>query len=508
MNTELELAPAEPAAVVKHAPANDDAMLSLVERMARDPNVDVDKLERLLVMAREERTRLARIGYDAAMNSAQSEMEPVRADSKNPQTHSRYASYYALDCAMRPVYTKHGFGLSFGTKVSQHPDRVIVTCRVSHRDGHNEFHEVDMPADGKGAKGNDVMTKTHATGSALSYGQRYLLKLIFNVAWRSDDDDGNAAGHRHSPPERQPDPAPSQPARPAAPSSSRASGGAAPEFLEKCKRGLLRAAASEFYWAWWRYAAEKGWILPSQESLADAKAEVMFAQCVKPEDFKARFESLQAQVMEQAKNCSVELRDEILRTAVPMPEAALKEPSAAKPASAPAPTPGKAGQVTGCPKCKGHASAESEKVVDARVCKKCGWQWNVKTGMAVEAHDYFYVVCPIPPRGMKRDEYQKNPITMGQMARVDNDRWYGFVLNTTVAEARKGREFNGKHYDPSPADLKWAEACEKAKAHLDAQETKASDYTGDSTDPDDVPFRSVPLDRICKKLFGTFHKLA
>jgi hypothetical protein len=39
------------------------------------------------------------------------------------------------------------------------------------------------------------MTKTHAAGSAMSYGQRYLLKLIFNIAIGvdPDDDDGNAA---------------------------------------------------------------------------------------------------------------------------------------------------------------------------------------------------------------------------------------------------------------------------------------------------------------------------
>jgi hypothetical protein len=43
-------------------------------------------------------------------------------------------------------------------------------------------HRIDMPADGKGAKGGDVMTKTHAMGAAASYGQRYLLKLIFNIA--------------------------------------------------------------------------------------------------------------------------------------------------------------------------------------------------------------------------------------------------------------------------------------------------------------------------------------
>jgi hypothetical protein len=50
-----------------------------------------------------------------------------------------------------------------------------------------------MPSDGKGAKGNDVMTRTHAAGSAMSYGMRYLLKAIFNIAI-GEDDDGNAAG--------------------------------------------------------------------------------------------------------------------------------------------------------------------------------------------------------------------------------------------------------------------------------------------------------------------------
>src|SRR5690606_32576023 len=61
----------------------------------------------------------------------------------------------------------------------------------SHRDGHSRAYHIDMPADGKGAKGGDVMTKTHATGAAASYGMRYLLKMIFNVAVGEEDRDGN-----------------------------------------------------------------------------------------------------------------------------------------------------------------------------------------------------------------------------------------------------------------------------------------------------------------------------
>ena len=52
-----------------------------------------------------------------------------------------------------------------------------------------------MPVDGKGPKGNDVLSKTHATGSGISYGMRYLLIMAFNltVLKTKEDDDGNAA---------------------------------------------------------------------------------------------------------------------------------------------------------------------------------------------------------------------------------------------------------------------------------------------------------------------------
>ena len=65
---------------------------------------------------------------------------------------------------------------------------------MGHEGGGERTYHIDMPADGKGAKGGDVMTKTHAMGSAVQYGMRYLLKMIFNIAIGDDDDDGNAAG--------------------------------------------------------------------------------------------------------------------------------------------------------------------------------------------------------------------------------------------------------------------------------------------------------------------------
>lgn len=158
---------------------------------ARDASVDVEKLERLVAMKERLDAKDAERAFNIAMTAAQQEIRPVATDSTNPQTRSDYASYPALDKAIRPIYTKHGFSLSFDTGDSA-PDMVRVLCYVAHIAGHTRTYKADMPADGKGAKGADVMTRTHATGAAFSYSQRYLLKLIFNVSI-GDDDDGNAA---------------------------------------------------------------------------------------------------------------------------------------------------------------------------------------------------------------------------------------------------------------------------------------------------------------------------
>lgn len=175
-------------------PPAETTMVSMFERFATDPNVSVEKIERLMALWERGEARKAETAFNAAMSEAQQEMRAVAPDANNPQTRSRYASYRALDDALRPVYTKHGFALSFNSGDAPTADAVRVLCDVTHLGGHAKTYRIDMPADGKGAKGGDVMTKTHATGSAVSYGMRYLLKMVFNVAVGEDDDDGNKAG--------------------------------------------------------------------------------------------------------------------------------------------------------------------------------------------------------------------------------------------------------------------------------------------------------------------------
>lgn len=170
-------------------------MVSVIERMASNPAVDVDKLERLLAMQERIVLKQAETLFNDAMTACQAEMRPISADAENPQTRSKYATYAKLDRALRPIYTKHGFSLSFDEGDSPKPEHVRVLCYVA-RGGFTRTYRRDMPADGKGARGGDVMTKTHATGAAGSYGARYILKGIFNVAVGEDDTDGNAPVNR------------------------------------------------------------------------------------------------------------------------------------------------------------------------------------------------------------------------------------------------------------------------------------------------------------------------
>lgn len=183
-----------PANVEQHPASDKASLLQIISRASSDPAVDIDKMERLMAMHERLVERDAKQAFNTAMKEAQQEMRPIAADAENPQTRSKYASYAALDRALRPIYTKHGFALSFDEGDTEKTDHIRVLCYVSHDGGYTRTYRKDMPADGKGAKGGDVMTKTHASGAADSYGSRYLLRKIFNVAVGEGDKDGNTPG--------------------------------------------------------------------------------------------------------------------------------------------------------------------------------------------------------------------------------------------------------------------------------------------------------------------------
>lgn len=169
------------------------AVVSMFERMVRDPSIPMDRIERVMDMMREMRREQAEEEFNNAMADTQRELTPVARDSFNPQTRSKYASYHAIDKAIRPVYTKHGLGVSFDED-EKSPEGFIRVLAFVSKGRHSKTFHYDSPIVTQGLAGKTMMTLTHARASAVTYAKRYLVGMIFNLSTgESDDDDGRAA---------------------------------------------------------------------------------------------------------------------------------------------------------------------------------------------------------------------------------------------------------------------------------------------------------------------------
>ena len=163
-------------------------------RLAIEKGSSIETIERLVALMKDERAFRAETEFNEALSRVQSKIRRVAPDLENGQTHSKYASYAAIDRVIRPIYSEEGFSLSFTEDDCPKAEHVRIICFVS-KGAHTRQYRKDMPSDGKGAKGGDVMTKTHAAAAADSYAKRYLIKDIFNVAIGEDDTDGNLTGN-------------------------------------------------------------------------------------------------------------------------------------------------------------------------------------------------------------------------------------------------------------------------------------------------------------------------
>jgi hypothetical protein len=173
-----------------------NAMQSFIERASRDDSFNLDKFRELLVMQREENQLRARHEFNAAMAAVQSELQTIVRDRENTHTRSRYATLQTIDAAARPVYTRHGFSVRFGTAAAPWEGWVRVTCELAHVGGYSEQHHLDGPLDAAGSQGKSNKTAIQAIGSTISYLRRYLLLLVLNLVTVDDDDDDGEASRR------------------------------------------------------------------------------------------------------------------------------------------------------------------------------------------------------------------------------------------------------------------------------------------------------------------------
>ena len=187
--------PGKAVSTVVHQPTAPPALDQQILLAAADPRIDVAKVRELTELRRQLRMEEAEEAFKIALAEARSEMKPVEADANNSSTKSKYATFNAVDKALQPIYSKHGIAVSYNTTDCPLPNHLRVLA-YAERGLFTRTYQYDVAISTKGPKGNDVMTTTHAGVSALSYGKRQLLQMIFGISIEGTraDDDGNAAG--------------------------------------------------------------------------------------------------------------------------------------------------------------------------------------------------------------------------------------------------------------------------------------------------------------------------
>ena len=179
------------------AMAGGGGLLAMIERLATNPQLNIEVFDRLLAARRSEEDRVGVRAFNAALSQAKGEISPVlkTRDVDYPSKRDggarvkyRYESFADVARVVDPVFQRHG--LSYRFRVAQAADLVRVTCIISHADG---YSEETAPLESKVDPGATGMSMVQALGSALTYLQRYSLRAAIGLA-AGVDDDGRGAG--------------------------------------------------------------------------------------------------------------------------------------------------------------------------------------------------------------------------------------------------------------------------------------------------------------------------
>jgi hypothetical protein len=168
------------------------AVLGMIERVARDPAVEMSKMMQLMTWRKEVIADQRRADFDEAMAGAKSEIPVINKNrqvdftSQKGRTHYKYEDLAEIARVVSPILAKHG--LSYRYRVTSNLNEpVTVTCIVSHRGGH--FEEVTLMGGRDDTGGKNLIQQVAST---LTYLQRMTLKAALGLA-ASDDDDGKAS---------------------------------------------------------------------------------------------------------------------------------------------------------------------------------------------------------------------------------------------------------------------------------------------------------------------------
>ena len=162
--------------------------VTMFERLALNPSVDVEKLQQLIELQERIMRHTAKAAFDAAYSEMQAEIPQIdergRILNKEKKVQSTYALLEDINLQIGPILVKYGFSIRYRTEYPT--EKIIRTVGIlSHKQGHSEESCFDAEEDR-----SDYRSKIQSQGSTRSYGRRYALFDLLNIVTRGVDDDG------------------------------------------------------------------------------------------------------------------------------------------------------------------------------------------------------------------------------------------------------------------------------------------------------------------------------
>lgn len=175
----------EETTLVKHETTPDQLL-----ELAVNKDLDIEKLSKLMEMRKQWKEGLAREAFFNALVTFQSNCPELRKNKKvsfptKDGSKTEYG-YAPLADIIRQIKTViKSVDIAYRWEIADNGESIIVTCLVTHKDGHTEKTTMSAKADTSGSK-----NAIQARGSAIEYLKRYTLIGALGISTADSDVDG------------------------------------------------------------------------------------------------------------------------------------------------------------------------------------------------------------------------------------------------------------------------------------------------------------------------------
>lgn len=180
------------------APAGQSSMLQAVMAAAMNPELDPERVEKFLNMARELDQDQKRQEFNAAFAAAYGEISLIKIhkngqiiyEGKNGKRDSvvTFIKHEDISHVVKPILAEHGLVNTYSSELIATPPKAVTVMTIMHRNGYSkDWRSIPLPLVDSGGGKNDVQ----GAGSVSTYGRRYVTVAAFDIVAEGADDDGN-----------------------------------------------------------------------------------------------------------------------------------------------------------------------------------------------------------------------------------------------------------------------------------------------------------------------------